>query len=253
MRGKSIRLSPPRRLVCDMLKAAASVPTVPVQRRLQLAQVVAARQAQPVRLSWTAIFIKAYAKVAAAMPELRRAYVKLPWPHLYEYPRSVAILAVERDYVGEKAVFFGRIKDPAQLPLTELSRMIRAFQETPVEMNKHFRRALWFGRLPGPLRRLLCWLGMNIGRQRANYFGTFYVSVYSSLGAECLHPLSPATTTLNYGIIAPDGGVDARIIYDHRVLDGSTVARALQRLESELTGEILAELRATAVPSRRAA
>ena len=58
--------------------------------------------------------------------------------------------------------------------------------------------------------------------------------------------LSPLTTTLNYGVIAADGSVDVRIIYDHRVLNGSTVARALASLEAELTGPTLAELRSMA-------
>jgi pyruvate/2-oxoglutarate dehydrogenase complex dihydrolipoamide acyltransferase (E2) component len=34
-----------------------------------------------------------------------------------------------------------------------------------------------------------------------------------------------------------------RITYDHRVLDGATVARALAELERVLTHEILTELR----------
>jgi hypothetical protein len=51
------------------------------------------------------------------------------------------------------------------------------------------------------------------------------------------------TTALNYGVIGPDGDVDVRIIYDHRVLDGATVARALVDLEAVLSQEVFAELR----------
>jgi pyruvate/2-oxoglutarate dehydrogenase complex dihydrolipoamide acyltransferase (E2) component len=51
------------------------------------------------------------------------------------------------------------------------------------------------------------------------------------------------TTTLNYGQFEPDGTLDVRLTYDHRVLDGSTVARALVALEAVLHGEILAELK----------
>ena len=66
--------------------------------------------------------------------------------------------------------------------------------------------------------------------------------MYSSLGAESLHPLSPLTSTINYGVIDENGRVTVRIVYDHRVMDGSTVARALIRLEEILNGEILREL-----------
>jgi hypothetical protein len=89
------------------------------------------------------------------------------------------------------------------------------------------------------VRRLVWWVGLNMsGYRRARNFGTFGVSVYSGLGAEALHPLSPLTTTLNYGIIGEDGTVDVRIIYDHRVMDGSTLARALVELEEVLNEQL---------------
>ncbi len=242
MRGRVVPLSRPRKLIGDLMHFASGVPTVPVQRRMVLAPVAATRQLARERPSWTAIFAKAFALVASEFPELRRAYCKFPWPHLYEYPASVAGVTVERDYHGEKAVFTVRVKDPASMSLTELTARLRAGAETPVEEVKDFRRALRVCGLPRPLRRLLWWLGLNIGRQRANYFGTFGVSVYSALGAESLHPLSPLTVTLNYGVIAADGAVDVRVIYDHRVLDGATVARALVRLEGVLNTAIRDEL-----------
>jgi hypothetical protein len=46
-------------------------------------------------------------------------------------------------------------------------------------------------------------------------------------------------------VIGRDGRVAVRIIYDHRVMDGGTVARALQRLESVLNEDIAAELGGT--------
>jgi hypothetical protein len=90
------------------------------------------------------------------------------------------------------------------------------------------------------------WLGLNIGRQRGNYFGTFALSVYSALNAESLHPLTPLTTLLNYGVISSDGNVNVRIIYDHRVMNGATVARALARLEEVLNTVVAEELRSLA-------
>src|SRR5262249_41183540 len=71
-------------------------------------------------------------------------------------------------------------------------------------------------------------------------------SVVASLGAGSLHILSPMTTTLNYGTFEPDGSLDVRLTYDHRVLDGASVARAMAALEEVLHGQILDELRALA-------
>ena len=176
----------------------------------------------------------------------------LPWPHLREYPTTIARIAVEREYQNEPCVFFARIADPASLPLWEIHSRIRQFAEAPIPTIPTFRKMLSVAWWPRPVRRALLWLGLNLPRTRPGQFGTFGLSVYSSLGAESLHPLSPLTTTLNYGVIDPDGTVWVRLIYDHRVVDGATVARALDRLEKVLTGPILGELRGM-VPGSRAA
>jgi hypothetical protein len=237
----------------DLLHFAAKIPTVPVQRRMALAEVVAARNAAQSRPCWPAVFLKAYACVSEAFPPLRRAYVCLPWPHLREYRKAVASIAIEREYEGEPCVFYGRISSPSRMSLSEIHTRIRQYAEDPLESVSYFRKMLMFARLPGPLRRRLFWFGLNMPSMRAGLFGTFGLSVYSSLGAESLHPLSPLTTTFNYGTIEPDGTVWVRLIYDHRVFDGATAARALSRLEEMLTGPILAELRGMAQSSAIAA
>jgi hypothetical protein len=242
--GASIALSPPRRIICDLLHFSRKVPTVPVQRRMQLAAVAAAREAAAPRPGWCAVFTKALALVAAGRPPLRRAYMAWPWPHLYEHPCNVATVAVERRYGDDDAVFFTHINEPDKLPLSNLDGRLRRAKEAPLEEHGAFRRALRIARLPRPLRRLLWWAGLNgPGRKRAHFFGTFSVTTYSGLGAASLHPLTVLTTTLNYGVVEPDGAVDVRLIYDHRVMDGGTVARALAEMERVLNHEILAELR----------
>lgn len=243
MRGRFIPLSVPRRMVEDLLYFAARIPTVPVQKRMALGPVVAARAACQERPRWTTIFAKAYGLVAREFPDLRRTYVQIPWPMLYEYPQSNANIVIERDYRGEPAIFSIQIKDPASTSLPDLGSQLHHASTAPIEEIKDFRRAMRIASLPRLLRRLMWWLGLNIGRQRANYFGTFGISVYSALNAESLHPLSPVTTLLNYGVINSDGEVTVRIIYDHRVLDGATVARVLGRLEQILNTVVADELK----------
>ncbi len=243
MRGRAIRLSVPRRIVVDLLYFARGVPTVPVQKRMSLGPLLAARAACRERPRWTVIFTKAYALMAREFPEFRRAYVKIPWPHFYEYPASNATVVIERDYRGEPGLFSISIKEPARQSLRDIGRQLEHASTAPLEDIKDFRRMVHFARLPRPLRRAFWWICLNIGRQRGNYFGTFGVSVYSALQAESLHPLSPLTTVLNYGVISSDGDVTVRIIYDHRVMDGATVARALARLEEILNTVVAEELR----------
>ncbi len=243
MRGRMIRLSVPRRIVIDLLYFAKGIPTVPVQKRMSLAPLIAARAACKDRPRWTAIFTKAYALMAREFPEFRRAYVKIPWPHLYEYPASNATVVIEREYQGEPGLFSISIKEPARQSLREIGRQLEHASTAPIESIKDFRRTMQFARLPRPIRRVFWWICLNIGRQRGNYFGTFGVSVYSALNAESLHPLSPLTTLLNYGVMSGDGMLDVRIIYDHRVMNGATVARALVRLEEILNSVVLDEVR----------
>jgi hypothetical protein len=242
MRGRMIRLSVPRRIVGDLLYFARGIPTVPVQKRMSLGPLAAARAACRERPRWTTLFTKGYALMAREFPEFRRAFVKLPWPHLYEYPASNATVILERDYHGELGLFSISIKEPARQSLRDIGRQLDHAATAPIEEIKDFRRTIQFTRLPLPLRRAFWWLCLNIGRQRGNYFGTFGVSVYSALQAESLHPLSPLTTLLNYGVMNSDNVVDVRIIYDHRVMDGATVARALARLEQILNSAIKDEV-----------
>jgi hypothetical protein len=251
MRGRAIGLSVQRRMVIDFLHFARSVPTVPVQKRMSIAALAAARADCRDRPRWTAIFTKAFALVAEEVPQLRRAYVKLPWPHLYEYPTSKANIIIERDYRGEPALCPVSIKDPAHQPLHNLGGLLQQATLTPLQNIEDFRRWMLVTRLPLPLRRTLWWIGLNIGRQRGNLFGTFGVSVYSALNAESLHPMSPLTALLNYGVMTRDGDLDVRIIYDHRVMDGAIVARALVRMEEILNSVILEEVQSLATLSKK--
>jgi hypothetical protein len=242
--GRTLPLTTPRRLIGDLLHFARSVPSVPVQRCMNVADIAEIRAKMPQRVSWCAIFTKAFARAAAQTPELRRAYLAFPWPRLYEHPFSIATVTVERLYLGENAVFFAHLHSPETKTLLALDEKLRQYKTEPVESLTLFRRALRIGRLPGWLRRPGWWYVLNgHGPWRSVVAGTFGVSVYSGLGAESLHPLSPLTTTLNYGVVQADGSLAVRITYDHRVMDGPTVARALGLLEDVLHQEVLPELR----------
>lgn len=252
LRGRTLGISRPRRFVGDLLAFAQRVPSVPMQRRMHLSDVVEARQASRERVSWCAIFLKAYAIVSANRPELRRSYISFPWPTIYEHPENVATFSVEREHEGEQAVFFAQVPQPELLPLRELDTYVRRHKTAPIESIETFRRALLLSSLPRPLRRFIWWLGLcTDGMYRARFFGTFGISVVAAFGAAGLHILSPLTTTLNYGAFEPDGSIDVRLAYDHRVLDGATVARAMAALEDVLQGEIADELRATALAETR--
>jgi hypothetical protein len=246
--GRSIPLSLPRKLVCDLIHFAQKVPTVPVQRIFRLGDLEAVRSAVQPRPSWCTLFVKAYAQVAADMPVLRRSYMSFPWARLYEHNTNVASVCVERDYGGEPGVFFAHIESPEKVGVLELDQRLLKYKQDPLESIADFQMPLFAARFPQFLRRLGWWYLMNVeGLGKSTWLGTFGISVYSSLGAESLHPLSPVTTALNYGVIEKNGDVPVRVIYDHRVMDGSTVARALARTEEVMRESIRAELSACGV------
>lgn len=242
MRGKWIRLSIPRRVVTDLMYFSSSVPWIVAQRNMALKGVAAAREAHPERPTWAALFVKAFALVAREFPELRRVYVALPIPHLYEYPSSVASIAVERKFDDELGVVAVKIKSPDLVPLARLGWLIRDGKSAAYARTSEFRRMVLIASMPLPIRRALWWLALSFARTRANYFGTFGLSTVASLGTEILQPRAPLTTVLTYGVIGRDGSVVVRAVFDHRVLDAMTMARALRRLEESLNGSIHEEL-----------
>lgn len=242
-RGRYLGLSLPRKLIGDVMHFARQVPSLPVQKQMGVAELARARRLWATRPSWVAIFAKAFSLVAAECPGLRQSYVRFPIARLYEHPYSVGSVALSRDYEGEEAVFFVQLRRPEGQTIAALDSCLRAYKSRPLAEVSSMREALRFTGLPLPLRRLAWWYALHVsGPRRVRRFGTFGVSAYSRLGVDSLHPLSPLTTVLNYGPIGPDGKVSVRIVYDHRVLDGMTVGRALCRLEEVLNDAVAREL-----------
>src|SRR5581483_4453168 len=112
LHGRSHAITPFRRLVIDLMHFSKKVPTFTLERRMNLAEVVAARRACQCRPNWTAIFIKAFGIVAARYPELRFSYMTFPWPRLYEHAHSIATMVIDREVDGEKMVLYGHIPRP---------------------------------------------------------------------------------------------------------------------------------------------
>lgn len=225
------------------MRYAVTVPGVATERMMDLSSVISARNAVPYRPAWAGIFAKACALTAQEYPELRRTYVKWPWPHLYEYKTSVGTVTVNREHDGEPVVLPLLIPDPASLPIGTITRMIDHYVQSPVTDIKPFRRAIAIGKLPGILRRPIMWFAFNCARQRANNFGTFAVTSVSFKGTELLNILAPTTSVLTFGVFRPDGSTPVRMVFDHRVMDGMEFAAILARLEAIMNGPILDELR----------
>jgi len=244
MRGTKRKISLPRRFLIDFMHASVRVPAIAFARPLDIAPFMAARAEAAHRPGWAAVFVKAFAIVAKEEPVLRTLYVKLPWPHFFELPRSVAMVAVARTEGGEEFILPEKVPAPEEQSLIEIDRAIRRAKNAPIEEIPNFRKILMASRLPLPLRRLSWYLGQNFGRMCANNFGTFGVTSVAAYGPGDLRAMSPNPFLLSYGVVGPDNRIDVNIRWDHRITDAVAIARVLKRLEQVLNTEISAELSA---------
>lgn len=241
--GRVIPLSRPRRWIDDLMWESRNVPRVTFLRRMNLGPLVAARRACSPRPVWAMLFLKAYGLVAAVRPELRRLYVPFPWPRLYEHPETIGRIAVERIVDGEAAVLFPSFVAPERASIVDLQKRLDHMRREPVEQVGAFRRLLRLSRLPQPIRRVCWWWGLNRGAShRARALGTIGVSFTAGFGAHAVNLCAPATASLHCGPFDDSNSLDVFLTFDHRVLDGAPVARAMTHLEEMLNEAIVGEL-----------
>ena len=175
-------------------------------------------------------------------PELRRCYLKCP-QRLYEHPHNIAAVNIERRLPTEDVVLFCLIRSPENRSLEEIEAIVRYHRDEPIEKLRCYQRSVGMGRIPWPFRKWVWWSALNVfGRRRCHNFGTFSISSIASQGAGLLTLVPILTSALHYGLIDAAGRLDMRITFDHRVMDGATVARVLVDLESLLTREMVREV-----------
>ena len=244
MRGTKRKISLPRRFLIDFMHASLRIPAISFSRPLDIRPFMAARAKAKSPPGWAAVFVKAFAIVAKEEAVLRTLYVKLPRPHFFELPRSVAMVAVARTDGGEEFILPEKVPTPEDRSLADIDAQIRRAKNAPLEDIPNFRKILMASRLPLPLRRLSWYLGQNFGRMCANNFGSFGVTSVAAYGPGDLRAISPSPFLLSYGVVTPDNRIDVSLRWDHRITDAVAIARALKRLEQVLNTEISAEISA---------
>jgi hypothetical protein len=242
MRGTKRKISLPRRFLIDFMHASIRVPAISFSREIDVGPYLDARAKADYRPGWAAALVKAFAIVAREEPVLRTLYVKLPWPHFFEIPRSIAMVAVARTESGEEFILPEKVPSPEDRSLVEIDAQIRRAKDAPIEEIPTFRKILAVTRLPLPLRRLSWFMGLNVGRMRANNFGSFGVTSVAAYGPGELRAISTGPFLLSYGAAARDRRMHVSIRWDHRITDAVAIARVMDRLEQVLNTEIAKEL-----------
>jgi hypothetical protein len=242
--GRSCALPPSQRYLTDLAWLARPIPMASVQRTFFLEPLVTARAAAGPRPSWSALFTKALAFVAAANPELRQLYQGFPVPCLYEHPEPVAAVGLARPLDEGVPWLWARLRGPQRLGLLEIDNLLGRFREGPLEKVSQVRRVRARARWPEWARRLAWWRDMaSSGARRARRLGTMAVASVGQHGADLVDPLYPATAVLTYGALTSGSVMDVRLKFDARLLAVNRAAAILQDLERALLCEIVMELR----------
>ena len=241
--GRSFAITPFRQTVVDLMHFSDKVPSVAMERRINLSPVIAARNRLDPHPGWCGMLTRAFGMLGRDYPDLRRCYMASPWPRLYEHPHSVATLNVERLCADEDVVLQALIRSPENRSVAEIDALIRHHKEAPLETLRCYRRSIAMARIPWPLRRFVWWFSLNVrGKVRCHNFGTFGISSTASQGGGLLQLKPILTATLHYGLFDSDGCMDMRLSWDHRVFDGGKAARVLVDLEDVMNRVIAAEL-----------
>ena len=241
--GKRIRLSNGRRLVDDVIRIARKTPLAALSGDFDVELIGRLRRRTRPRISWNVIYMKAYAQVCRACPELRRAYVTFPYGHLYEHPEPVCMITVGREHEGEERLFFARFSKPDHFSLAELQAQLDHFRKAPVEEIKQFRHQIRFAQTPAWIRRFAWWATFNLWpEKRATQMGTFGMSFSGHNGAYGSQHLGPNTTTLGIDPLPRRGTSRLMLTFDHRVMDGVPATRVLKQLHRMLQTAIKEEL-----------
>ena len=239
--GQRFRIPRSRRLTWDLLWFHRSVPLVGHDRLCHLTALSQRRSDCPVRISWPAMFIRAFALTAQQFPELRQTWYRWPVGSIYQHPFNVAAVTVHRMIGDEPWLFWGHIACPEELSLTDIQRALDVYRDGPVEQV--FRKQLQLVRLPTLLRRMIWWWNLNVATaRRAKRIGTFFLSTLAGRGTEIQVPPSVHTGCLTYGPLDESGQCRVTLAYDHRVMDGARVAEILLCLEKKLNTTIATEL-----------
>ncbi len=231
-----------RRLTTDVLHFHRKVPLCPHDRFVNLGELDAIRRQLPFRVSMAVLLAKAYGLTAKEFPWFRQAFMPFPVASVYEHDQTVLMLAVAREHESEPWLFWGRFVAPEMRSLEQLQEQLTRYQTGPVESV--FRQQLQLSALPTIVRRAIWWWNLNIsGRSRARRTGTAFLSTLAGRGTEIQNPPSFQTGCLTYGPINDEGQSRVTLSYDHRLMDGATVAAALEKLDWLLNNTIAEELR----------
>ena len=142
---------------------------------------------------------------------------------------------------GEPWVLHSRFEEPEIQSLPKLQGGLDRYLTEPVP--KVFKRQWELSGLPTFARRTSRWWSLNVAlSKRTRRVGTFFFTTLAGKGVEIQDPPAYFTSNLSYGPLDERNRCRVTMSYDHRLMDGSTVADCPIELEAVLNGQIAEEL-----------
>lgn len=239
-----IRMSNGRRLVDDVIRIANKTPLASLQAELDLPILTKLRRYTRPKICWNVLMMKAHAIVCMKNPVLRRLYVKVPWPHFYQYDHSVCMITMAKQYRNEERLFFARFSQPENQSLRQLQEQYENLRRADVDVIPQFKHQVAFAKTPWFVRRFAWWALFNLWpEKRATHMGTFGMSLSGYQGAYGTQLLGPNTTTLGVDPMPRKGRHCLLLTFDHRVIDGKPATDLFGELRHHLTHTITREVK----------
>lgn len=241
--GRRIPFSNGRRLVDDVIRVSNQMPMAAFSTQWDVAQIAKLRRMAKPKISWNVLMMKAHAIVCRKNAELRRSYVRFPYPHLYEHHQNVCMMTIARQHEGQERLFFARFNEPDNYTLVELQELYDKYRKSPVEEIKQFRHQITFAKFPSLIRRFAWWALFNLWPQkRASHMGTFGMSISGHRGAYGSQHLGFNTTIIGVDPNPRKGVAKMLLTFDHQILDGAPATEVLYRGQRMMATAVAKEL-----------
>jgi len=247
--GRKVPMSPYRRYMVEHMKRAQKVPSQVLHKDCNLEKIDDLRKTSRFRIGWTALMIKAYSVLADRYPELRRIYQRWPIEYLYQPDQQSCRAVFSRLIDGQEELLFHKIEDPELMSISEIQQLISFAQEAPIHEIPIFEMHDRFCRLPVTIRKVI-WMTLSFSAKlRSSSMGTFGLTTVAREGVYSVHPPCHGNIVVTSGPLQDDGKMRITFVYDHRVHDGMTIARALSEFENIMNTEIVDELKSLSYSS----
>lgn len=199
-----------------------------------------------IRLTETAIFLKAIATAQASFPASRS--LALPFGLLAVLERICGGFTVERFVDGKPAVFFGTIDEPHKKDLQAIMQELITFSDNSIVNQPELNTEHRFSKMPWLVRQLIIRMAMVVPRLRLQITrASFGLSSLGKYGVTAITGPCVCTSTFGIGVIEDrpivrNGEIVIRptmtlsLLFDQRCIDGSEAARFLTQVKDLLEG-----------------